>query len=326
VQQAKPEGQLKERKADWQNSEPLVDKLDVAGINVPQDQARVAPSQKNLEAILEELRAEFTRNSFAERQLRARAAQRAAEARAEAFDALARASDSDARREQAERERADACAEASSALARAADADARREQAERERADACAEASSALARAADADARREQAERERDEARAEASSALARAADADARREQAERELAELADRSLRLESSLREAAATLNSLHKMGLFRLTRQRFRDWRHAKLIRNSPLFDAGWYVQRYPEVETSGLDPAHEFLWNAALLGRNPGPGFDSSRYLLQHTDVAQTGMNPLLHYILFGAAEGREIRPADAQPTGRPSK
>ena len=298
MQQAKPEGQLKERKADWQNSEPLVDKLDVAGINVPQDQARVAPSQKNLEAILEELRAEFTRNSFAERQLRARAAQRAAEARAEAFDALARASDSDARREQAERERADACAEASSALARAADADARREQAERER----------------------------DEARAEASSALARAADADARREQAERELAELADRSLRLESSLREAAATLNSLHKMGLFRLTRQRFRDWRHAKLIRNSPLFDAGWYVQRYPEVETSGLDPAHEFLWNAALLGRNPGPGFDSSRYLLQHTDVAQTGMNPLLHYILFGAAEGREIRPADAQPTGRPSK
>ena len=270
MQQAKPEGQLKERKADWQNSEPLVDKLDVAGINVPQDQARVAPSQKNLEAILEELRAEFTRNSFAERQLRARAAQRAADARAEAFDALARASDSDARREQAERERADACAEASSALARAADADARREQ--------------------------------------------------------AERELAELADRSLRLESSLREAAATLNSLHKMGLFRLTRQRFRDWRHAKLIRNSPLFDAGWYVQRYPEVETSGLDPAHEFLWNAALLGRNPGPGFDSSRYLLQHTDVAQTGMNPLLHYILFGAAEGREIRPADAQPTGRPSK
>jgi len=225
-----------------QNSEPLVDKLDVAGINAPQDQASVAQSKNSLETILQELRSEFARNSFAERQLRARAAQRAAKARAEA------------------------------------------------------------------------------------SSALARAADADARREQAERELAELADRSLRLESSLREAAATLNSLHKMGLFRLTRQRFRDWRHAKLIRNSPLFDAGWYVQRYPEVETSGLDPAHEFLWNAALLGRNPGPGFDSSRYLLQHTDVAQTGMNPLLHYILFGAAEGREIRPADAQPTGRPSK
>src|SRR5271157_1139477 len=240
---------MKERGADWQNSEPLVDKLDVAGINAPQDQASVAQSPKSLETILEDLRSEFTRNSFAERQLRARAAQRAAEARADAFDALARAADADARREQAERERADGCAEtlaaraeASSALARAADADARREQAERERADARAETFAA---------------------RAEASSALARAADADARRERAERELAVLADRSLRLESSLGEAAATLNSLHKTGLFRLTRQRFRDWRHAKLIRNSPLFNAGWYVQRYPEVETSGLDPAHE---------------------------------------------------------------
>ena len=224
-----------------QNSEPLVDKLDVAGINAPQDQASVAQSKNSLETILQELRSEFARNSFAERQLRARAAQRAAKARAEA------------------------------------------------------------------------------------SSALARAADADARREQAERELAELADRSLRLESTLREAVATLNSLQKTDLF-LTRQRFRDWRHAKLIRNSPLFNAGWYVQRYPEVVTSRLDPAYEFLWNAALLGRNPSPGFDSSWYLLQHSDVAQTGMNPLLHYILFGAAEGREIRPAEAQPTGRPRK
>src|SRR5271157_3419446 len=205
---------MKERGADWQNSEPLVDKLDVAGINAPQDQASVAQSPKSLETILEDLRSEFTRNSFAERQLRARAAQRAAEARADAFDALARAADADARREQAERERADGCAETLAA-------------------------------------------------RAEASSALARAADADARRERAERELAVLADRSLRLESSLGEAAATLNSLHKTGLFRLTRQRFRDWRHAKLIRNSPLFNAGWYVQRYPEVVTSRLDPAYE---------------------------------------------------------------
>jgi hypothetical protein len=98
-------------------------------------------------------------------------------------------------------------------------------------------------------------------------------------------------------------------------------QKFGERRQAKLIRNSPLFDTAWYVQRYPEVVASGLDPAYDFLWNAVPLGRNPSPRFDSSWYLLRHSDVAQKRINPLLHYILFGAAEGREIRPAKSQPT-----
>ena len=336
----KPEGQADDHKADGQNPELPVGASAMDGVTEPQGPASVSQSQKSLETKLEDLRAEFVRNSLVERQLRARAAQRAADARAEAFDALTRASDSDVQRQQAEQERAEARAEASSALARAGDADARREQAERERDQARtealaarAEASSALARAADADVRREQAERESvqaraetSSARAEASNALAHAADADGRREQAERELAEVSERNLRLESTLRDTAATLNSLQKLGVLRRVYQRFGERRHVKLIRNSPLFDAAWYVQRYPEVVTSGLDPAYDFLCNAVPLGRNPGPRFDSSWYLLRHPDVAQKRINPLLHYILFGAAEGREIRPAECQPTGLPNK
>jgi len=189
-----------------------------------------------------------------------------------------------------------------------------------------AEASSRLARAAEADAHREQAERESAQARAETRDALIKASIAEVRREQAEHDLAEVSGRSLRLESTLREVVVTLSSLRKTGLLPGMRRRFREWRHVKLIRSSALFDAGWYVRQYPEVVTYGLDPAYDFLWNAAPLGRNPGPGFDSNCYLLQHSDVAQRRMNPLLHYILFGAAEGRQIRPAEYQPTGHPRK
>jgi hypothetical protein len=235
-------------------------------------------SKKSLEEILEEFRAEVLRNNLAERQLRARAAQRSAQARAEAYDALARAADSDARRELAERELAQA-----------------RAQAERELAQA-----------------RAQAERELAQARAQAERELAQA------RAQAEREGDEASKRILWLEFSLRQVAAALISLQSGGLLGRLRKRIRDRRHARLIRSSQLFDAGWYTQRYPEVVTSGSDPACDFLWNAVLLDRDPGPRFDSSWYLRQNCDVTRTGINPLLHYILFGAAEGRQIRSVEA--------
>jgi hypothetical protein len=190
-------------------------------------------------------------------------------------------------------------------------------------AQARAEAYDALARAADSDARRELAERELAQVRAQAERELAQVR-AQAERElaqaraQAEREGDEASKRILWLEFSLRQVAAALISLQSGGLLGRLRKRIRDRRHARLIRSSQLFDAGWYTQRYPEVVTSGSDPACDFLWNAVLLDRDPGPRFDSSWYLRQNCDVTRTGINPLLHYILFGAAEGRQIRSVEA--------
>jgi len=246
----------------------------------------VAQSQTNPETILQGLRTEVVRNNFAERQLRAREAQRTAEARAEACDALVRAADSNARREQAERDCADA-------RVRASEAEALRAQAE--------------LRASEAEALRAQAE--------------LRASEAEALRAQAERERAQALERNLQLESCLMSLTAALTSLQNSGLLRRMRKRIRDWRHAKLIRNSPQFDADWYIRRYPDVSAHGFDPAYDFLWNAALLERDPGPGFDSSWYLRQYPDVSQTAINPLVHYILFGAAEGRRIRPVEVPPS-----
>lgn len=70
-----------------------------------------------------------------------------------------------------------------------------------------------------------------------------------------------------------------------------------------LIRESGLFNAAWYMQRYPDVAMSGLDPAEHFLRYGALLGRNPGPDFDVARYLRSHPEIKDLGVNPLVYHM-----------------------
>ncbi|WP_110665716.1 hypothetical protein [Salinicola halophilus] len=56
-------------------------------------------------------------------------------------------------------------------------------------------------------------------------------------------------------------------------------------------------------------------PALHYLKFGGFEGRNPSPHFDSAGYLEAYPDVALTGINPLLHYIRDGIKEGREPRP-----------
>lgn len=79
----------------------------------------------------------------------------------------------------------------------------------------------------------------------------------------------------------------------------------------KLVRNSELFDASWYLAQYKDVEIIGMDPAEHYLWLGWQLSRNPSPNFNTVKYLAAHADVAKAGVNPLLHYIKWGKKEGR---------------
>jgi glycosyltransferase involved in cell wall biosynthesis len=82
--------------------------------------------------------------------------------------------------------------------------------------------------------------------------------------------------------------------------------------------HDPLFDAAWYVQRYPDVAISGIDPERHYRLHGAGEGRDPNPLFDTSWYLRRNPDVASSGMNPLDHYFLFGGSERRDPGPAFA--------
>ena len=78
---------------------------------------------------------------------------------------------------------------------------------------------------------------------------------------------------------------------------------------------NPYFDTRWYLEEYPDVVGSGCNPLLHFLRHGANVGRNPNPYFDTSWYLREYPEVAASGLNPLLHYINCGVAEGKNPHP-----------
>lgn len=76
-----------------------------------------------------------------------------------------------------------------------------------------------------------------------------------------------------------------------------------------------LFDAAWYLERYPEVARAGLNPLQHYFERGAAAGWQPHPLFDGARYLRLYKDVAAAGINPLVHYLRFGWREGRSPHP-----------
>ena len=81
-------------------------------------------------------------------------------------------------------------------------------------------------------------------------------------------------------------------------------------RQVRLVLRSGLFDADWYLGRYPDVAAAGLDPVLHFLRHGAGEGRDPGPSFDARDYLARHPEASTPGQNPLLHYLSQAAANG----------------
>jgi len=86
-------------------------------------------------------------------------------------------------------------------------------------------------------------------------------------------------------------------------------------RELALIQASGLFDPGWYLEHYPDVINSRMDPARHYLLFGGFEGRDPGPNFSSSWYLDQYADVKTAGINPLVHYMQYGKSEMRAASP-----------
>ncbi len=102
-------------------------------------------------------------------------------------------------------------------------------------------------------------------------------------------------------------------------------------REQVLLLQSGLFDADWYVARYPDTRLVALTPLEHFLRFGWRLGRCPGPCFDPDDYLRRYPDVAAADIDPLRHYLLFGSQEGRQAagaggQAADANPLHRISR
>jgi GT2 family glycosyltransferase/glycosyltransferase involved in cell wall biosynthesis len=76
-----------------------------------------------------------------------------------------------------------------------------------------------------------------------------------------------------------------------------------------------LLDQDWYLERYPDVTASGMDPVQHYLQFGAEEGRDPNRYFDGAWYREHYTDVARSGLHSLLHYMQHGAKELRNPHP-----------
>ena len=83
------------------------------------------------------------------------------------------------------------------------------------------------------------------------------------------------------------------------------------------VLESSMFDRDWYLDRYEDVRTGGIDPLRHFVIYGMEERRDPGPDFDTSYYLQLYADIAASGMSPFLHYLRYGRSEGRQCSYSD---------
>lgn len=81
----------------------------------------------------------------------------------------------------------------------------------------------------------------------------------------------------------------------------------------KVIRESSLFDADWYLRNNPDVARRGVDPARHYLQHGGFERRDPSPWFVSEEYRVLHFDVRHAKVNPLYHYEMHGRHERRPV-------------
>ncbi|MGO2149315.1 glycosyltransferase [Halomonas sp.] len=85
------------------------------------------------------------------------------------------------------------------------------------------------------------------------------------------------------------------------------------------LRASALFDPGWYLQRYADLQSAMIEPFAHFCSTGSKEGRDPGPGFSTSGYRrVNQVALAEQRLEPWEHYLLQLTSENAPT--SDALP------
>lgn len=87
-----------------------------------------------------------------------------------------------------------------------------------------------------------------------------------------------------------------------MEIWRKNKALNKNKKAIKICSSSIYFDANWYLERYPDVKASGLDPFFHYVEYGAKEKRDPGPNFSTENYFLENPDAEKRGINPLVHF------------------------
>lgn len=83
----------------------------------------------------------------------------------------------------------------------------------------------------------------------------------------------------------------------------------------ELIRQSPLFDAAYYLRSHLDVARRGEDPGVHFLRHWDHPFRKPSEAFDIAQYVLDHPEVLVERVNPLVHFLASAESDGADAYP-----------
>lgn len=76
------------------------------------------------------------------------------------------------------------------------------------------------------------------------------------------------------------------------------------------------FDHAFYLAQYPDIRAlEEIDPVAHYIRAGWREGRDPAPWFGTNTYLERYPDVATSGENPFGHYLRTGRIEGRLAAP-----------
>ena len=71
--------------------------------------------------------------------------------------------------------------------------------------------------------------------------------------------------------------------------------------HQRALRR--LFDARFYLARYPDVKKAEMNPLVHYLLHGAAEDRKPHPLFEPNYYFNQCPEARAAGVNPLIHFL-----------------------
>ncbi|APH56555.1 Glycosyltransferase [Granulibacter bethesdensis] len=94
------------------------------------------------------------------------------------------------------------------------------------------------------------------------------------------------------------------------------RNRKQIKRAYRIIKDSPLFDARWYLDTYQDLDSSKTDPVIHYILYGTREERDPGPDFSTTFYIRRYPDSISAGLTALEHYELHGRSEQRQIAPS----------
>ena len=78
----------------------------------------------------------------------------------------------------------------------------------------------------------------------------------------------------------------------------------------RIVEHSGLFDAKWYLEAYPDVESAGADPLMHYCNYGWKEGRRPNFYFDPEWFCANYPEVHTAERNPLCDYVVRGEKEG----------------